>query len=174
MISSVLGWDSVDVHQIDKIAYPAWLLVILVAVAIIAGAVTEQSSVKLLLPTAGIAVGGYLIQLLCEYIGLGVRATPAVVATVIGFAARFAADKLHSPQLVIAAPAVMFLLPGLMIFRAMYSIVFDSSDMSSGLVEMFNAFAIMLSIAGGVVFGDTLCRPLTSSARRERRLIRRR
>lgn len=174
VISSVLGWDSVDVHQIDKIAYPAWLLVILVAVAIIAGAVTEQSSVKLLLPTAGIAVGGYLIQLLCEYIGLGVRATPAVVATVIGFAARFAADKLHSPQLVIAAPAVMFLLPGLMIFRAMYSIVFDSSDMSSGLVEMFNAFAIMLSIAGGVVFGDTLCRPLTSSARRERRLIRRR
>ncbi|WP_461635934.1 threonine/serine exporter family protein [Glutamicibacter soli] len=174
VISSVLGWDSVDVHQIDKIAYPAWLLVILVAVAIIAGAVTEQSSVKLLLPTAGIAVGGYLIQMLCEYIGLGVRATPAVVATVIGFAARFAADKLHSPQLVIAAPAVMFLLPGLMIFRAMYSIVFDSSDMSSGLVEMFNAFAIMLSIAGGVVFGDTLCRPLTSSARRERRLIRRR
>lgn len=174
VISSVLGWDSVDVHQIDKIAYPAWLLVILVAVAIIAGAVTEQSSVKLLLPTAGIAVGGYLIQMLCEDIGLGVRATPAVVATVIGFAARFAADKLHSPQLVIAAPAVMFLLPGLMIFRAMYSIVFDSSDMSSGLVEMFNAFAIMLSIAGGVVFGDTLCRPLTSSARRERRLIRRR
>lgn len=174
VISSVLGWESVDVHQIVKTEYPAWLLVVLVAVAIIAGAVTEQSSVKLLLPTAGIAVGGYLVQLLCEYIGLGARATPAVVATVIGFAARFAADKLHSPQLVIAAPAVMFLLPGLMIFRAMYAVVFDASDMSSGLVEMFNAFAIMLSIAGGVVFGDTLCRPLTSSARRERRRIRRR
>ena len=96
------------------------------------------------------------------------------MATVIGFAARFLADKLRSPQLVIAAPAVMFMLPGLMIFRAMYGIVFDVEDMFSSLVEMFNAFAIMLSIAGGVVFGDTLCRPLTSNARRERRWIRRR
>ncbi|MFJ2620908.1 threonine/serine exporter ThrE family protein [Glutamicibacter sp. NPDC087344] len=174
VISSVLGWENVDVHQIVKIDYPAWLLLILVAVAIISGAVTEQSPVNLLLPTAGIAVLGFLVQLLCVYIGLGARATPAVVATVIGFAARYAADKMHSPQLVIAAPAVMFLLPGLMIFRAMYAIVFEANDMSSGLVEMFNAFAIMLSIAGGVVFGDTLCRPLTSGARRERRRIRRR
>ncbi|GAA1412164.1 hypothetical protein AUR04nite_11240 [Glutamicibacter uratoxydans] len=174
VISSVLGGEVVDVHQIDKVEYPAWLLIILVAVAIIAGSVTEQTSVKLLLPTAAIAVLGYLVQLLCDSIGLGPRAIPAVVATVIGFAARFAADKLRSPQLVMAAPAVMFLLPGLMIFRAMYGIVFEVEDMSRGLVEMFNAFAIMLSIAGGVVFGDTLCRPLTSRARRERKSIRRR
>jgi len=150
------------------------MLVSLVAVAILAGAVTEQTAKRLLIPTALIAVGGYLVLLLAEQIGLGSRATPAVVATIIGFAARFLADKLRSPQLVIAAPAVMFMLPGLMIFRAMYGIVFDVEDMFSSLVEMFNAFAIMLSIAGGVVFGDTLCRPLTSNARRERRWIRRR
>ncbi len=174
VISDVLGGEEVDVHQIVTTQYPAWLLVVLVAVAIIAGAVSEQSSVRLLLPTAGIAVGGYLIMLLAQNLGLGERALPALVATIIGFAARFAADKLHSPQLVLAAPAVMFLLPGLMIFRAMYGIVINVDDMSTGLVEMFNAMAIMLSIAGGVVFGETLCRPLTSNARRERRRIRRR
>lgn len=174
VISDLLGGEKVDVHQIATTEYPAWLLVILVGVAIVAGAVTEQSALRLLLPTAGIAVGGYLVQLLAVSIGLGDRATPALVATVIGFAARLAADKLRSPQLVLAAPAVMFLLPGLMIFRAMYGIVIDVEDMATGLVEMFNAMAIMLSIAGGVVFGDTLCRPLTSTARRERRRIRRR
>ncbi|MEF9873370.1 MAG: threonine/serine exporter family protein [Glutamicibacter sp.] len=174
VISDLLGGEKVDVHQIVQTDYPAWLLVVLVGVAIVAGAVTEQSALRLLLPTAGIAVGGYLVQLLAESIGLGDRATPALVATVIGFAARLAADKLRSPQLVLAAPAVMFLLPGLMIFRAMYGIVINVNDTATGLVEMFNAMAIMLSIAGGVVFGDTLCRPLTSSARRERRRIRRR
>lgn len=174
VISDLLGGEKVDVHQIATTEYPAWLLVILVGVAIVAGAVTEQSALRLLLPTAGIAVGGYLVQLLAVSIGLGDRATPALVATVIGFAARLAADKLRSPQLVLAAPAVMFLLPGLMIFRAMYGIVINVEDMATGLVEMFNAMAIMLSIAGGVVFGDTLCRPLTSTARRERRRIRRR
>jgi len=162
------------VHKIVQTEYPTWLLVVLVGVAIVAGAVTEQSALRLLLPTAGIAVGGYLVMLLAESIGLGDRATPALVATVIGFAARFAADKLRSPQLVLAAPAVMFLLPGLMIFRAMYGIVINVDETAAGLVEMFNAMAIMLSIAGGVVFGDTLCRPLTSNARRERRRIRRR
>lgn len=174
VISDLLGGEKVDVHRIVTTEYPAWLLVVLVGVAIVAGAVTEQSALRLLLPTAGIAVGGYLVQLLAESIGLGDRATPALVATVIGFAARMAADKLRSPQLVLAAPAVMFLLPGLMIFRAMYGIVINVDDMATGLVEMFNAMAIMLSIAGGVVFGDTLCRPLTSTARRERRRIRRR
>lgn len=174
VVSSVLGGDEVDVHKIAATDYPAWMLIALVAVAILAGSVTEQTAQRLLLPTALIAVGGYLVLLLAEQVGLGARATPAVVSTVIGFAARFLADKLNSPQLVIAAPAVMFMLPGLMIFRAMYGIVFDEDEMFAGLVEMFNAFAIMLSIAGGVVFGDTLCRPLTSNARRERRRIRRR
>jgi len=174
VISDAFGGEEVDVHQIVTTEYPAWLLVLLVAVAIVAGAVTEQSALRLLLPTAGIAVGGYLIQMLAESIGLGERAVPAIVATVIGFAARFASDKLRTPQLVLAAPAVMFLLPGLMIFRAMYGIVINVDDMATGLVEMFNAMAIMLSIAGGVVFGETLCRPLTSNARRERRRIRRR
>ncbi|UYQ78112.1 threonine/serine exporter family protein [Glutamicibacter sp. JL.03c] len=174
VISDAFGGEEVDVHQIVTTEYPAWLLVLLVAVAIAAGAVTEQSALRLLLPTVGIAVGGYLIQMLAEGIGLGERAVPAIVATVIGFAARFASDKLRTPQLVLAAPAVMFLLPGLMIFRAMYGIVINVDDMATGLVEMFNAMAIMLSIAGGVVFGETLCRPLTSNARRERRRIRRR
>ncbi|ALG28110.1 MULTISPECIES: threonine/serine ThrE exporter family protein [Glutamicibacter] len=174
VVSDVLGGGEVDVHQIVTTEYPAWLLVVLVAVAIVAGAITEQSALRLLLPTAGIAVGGYLVQLLAENMGLGDRAVPALVATVVGFAARFASDKLRTPQLVLAAPAVMFLLPGLMIFRAMYGIVINVDDMATGLVEMFNAMAIMLSIAGGVVFGETLCRPLTSNARRERRRIRRR
>ncbi|TAP26025.1 threonine/serine exporter family protein [Arthrobacter sp. S41] len=174
VVSDLLGGEEVDVHQIVTTEYPAWLLLLLVAVAIVAGAISEQSAVRLLLPTAGIAIGGYLVQMLAESMGLGDRAVPALVATVVGFAARFAADKLRTPQLVLAAPAVMFLLPGLMIFRAMYGIVINVDDMSTGLVEMFNAMAIMLSIAGGVVFGETLCRPLTSNARRERRRIRRR
>lgn len=174
VISDVLGGEEVDVHQIVTTQYPAWLLMLLVAVAIVAGAVSEQSALRLLLPTAAIAVVGYAVQMLAEQLGLGERAMPAVVATVIGFAARYSADKLRTPQLVLATPAVMFLLPGLMIFRAMYGIVINVDDMATGLVEMFNAMAIMLSIAGGVVFGETLCRPLTSNARRERRRIRRR
>lgn len=174
VISSLLGGTMVDVHQIEQIDYPQWFMILLVAVAIAAGAVSEQTAKKLVLPTVGIAVFGYLVLMACQAMGLGPRATPALVATVIGFAARFTAEKMRSPQLVIASPAVYFMLPGLMVFRSMYGIVLETESMAFALVEMFNAFAIMLSIAGGVVFGDTLCRPLIASARRERKRIRRR
>lgn len=172
--SSLLGGTEVDVQQIQQIGYPQWFMILLVAVAIAAGAVSEQTAKKLVLPTVLIAVVGYLVMLGCQQLGLGERGTPAVVATVIGFAARFTAEKFRSPQLVIASPAVYFMLPGLMVFRSMYGIVLETDTMALALVEMFNAFAIMFSIAGGVVLGDTLCRPLIASARRERKRIRRR
>ncbi|MDR4533848.1 threonine/serine exporter family protein [Glutamicibacter sp. PS] len=174
VVFSLFDASAVDVHEIKTIDYPIWFMALLVVIAIIAGAVTEQTARRLLLPTAGIALLGYLVFVVMEAVGMGERGTPAVVSTVIGFAARYLTDRLNSPQLVLAAPAVMFMLPGLMIFRAMYVIVFETTNMSGGLVEMFNALGIMLAIAGGVVLGDTLCRPLTSSARRERRRIRRR
>ena len=47
--------------------------------------------------------------------------------------------------------------------------------MSGAMVEMFTAFTIMMAIAGGVVFGDTIARPLIGAeVLAERRNIRRR
>ncbi|GAA1872741.1 hypothetical protein GCM10009715_19440 [Paeniglutamicibacter psychrophenolicus] len=171
----LLGAPLLDVSAIDPISYPGWLLAVLVVVAVIAGAITEQSEPKLLLPTGAIALLGYLILLGIQALGVGDRASPAVAATFVGMAGRWVAYKMRAPQLVLAAPAIVFLLPGLMIFRSMYGIVFDVADMSSAMVEMFTAFTIMMAIAGGVVFGDTLARPLIGAeALAERRNIRRR
>ncbi|RAX49299.1 threonine/serine exporter family protein [Arthrobacter sp. AQ5-05] len=171
----LLGAPTLDVSAIDPISYPGWLLAVLVVVAVIAGAITEQSEPKLLLPTGAIALLGYLILLGIQALGVGDRASPAVAATFVGMAGRWVAYKMRAPQLVLAAPAIVFLLPGLMIFRSMYGIVFDVADMSSAMVEMFTAFTIMMAIAGGVVFGDTLARPLIGAeALAERRNIRRR
>lgn len=173
--AAMLGAPKLDVSVIDTISYPGWLLAALVVVAVIAGAVTEQSDPKLLLPTGAIALMGYLILLGIQALGVGDRASPAVAATFIGLAGRWVAYKLRAPQLVLAAPAIVFLLPGLMIFRSMYGIVFNVDDMSGAMVQMFTAFTIMMAIAGGVVFGDTIARPLIGAeVLAERRNIRRR
>ncbi|EMQ97782.1 threonine/serine exporter family protein [Paeniglutamicibacter gangotriensis] len=171
----MLGAPELDVSSIDVIVYPGWLLAALVVLAVMAGGVTEQSEPKLLLPIGAIALLGYMILLGIQALGVGDRAAPAVAATFVGFAGRWAAYKLRAPQLVLAAPAIVFLLPGLMIFRSMYGIVFDVADMSGAMVQMFTAFTIMMAIAGGVVFGDTIARPLIGAeVLAERRNIRRR
>ena len=81
-----------------------------------------------------------------------------------------------APQLVIAVPAMMFMLPGLMVFRGMYQIAIENSAsfMMSGLYQLFNAMIIM-AIAAGIVLGDVLMRPFTAGLQsNERSRTRRR
>lgn len=175
VFGALAGIQELDVAQINQIAYPTWLLVLLVGIAVVCAGVFEQTTHNLVLPTAGVSLVGYLALVGAETIGVGERLTPAIAAAVVGAAGRWVALKMGAPQLVVAVPAIVFLLPGLMIFRAMYGIAIDSTDMTAGLVEMFNAFTIILAIAGGVVLGDTIARPLTKGWNsHERRRIRRR
>lgn len=172
---TLLGMRRLDVSNIDQISYPTAFLAFLVAVAVFCVSIFEQTARSLLLPTAGVALTGYLALLLAQAIGVGDRMAPAVAAIVVGGVGRWVAMKMTAPQLVVAVPAVTFLLPGLTIFRAMYGITIDAGDMSVGLLQMFNAFAIIVAIAGGVVLGDTVARPFTKGwITHERRRIRRR
>ncbi|WP_372698495.1 threonine/serine exporter family protein [Arthrobacter sp. JSM 101049] len=172
---AMMGMPRLDVANVAQIDYPKPFLVFLVVVAVICVGVFEQTSHSLVLPTAGVALAGYLAYLLAEQLGVGERLTPAVAAVVVGGFGRWVAMKMGAPQLVVAVPAVTFLLPGLMIFRAMYGITIDAGQVSVGLIQMFNAFTIILAIAGGVVLGDTVARPFTKGwITHERRRIRRR
>ena len=93
----------------------------------------------------------------------------------IGLLARVVALKMGAPQLVVAVPAALILLPGLTIFRSMYVLTIEESEILFGAGGMLNAGAIVLGTAAGIVLGDTLARPLTRSlASNERRRARRR
>ncbi|WP_309081250.1 threonine/serine exporter family protein [Zhihengliuella sp.] len=175
VIGDLSGIGTVDVTEASAIAYPTWFLILVVGLAITAGTVFEQSAPKLLLPTAAVSVLGYLTMLLVQQLGIGARLAPAAAAVVIGAAGRWVALRMEAPQMVVAVPAMMFLLPGLMIFRAMYGITVDSGDLVLGITQIMNAFGIILSIAAGIVLGDTIARPLTKGWNsHERRRIRRR
>ena len=151
-------------------------MVIFTALAVMAIGVTEQTAWKLLLPTAAVGVAGYLVLLGAGTLGIGDRFSPALSAVVIGLLARVVALKMGAPQLVVAVPAALILLPGLTIFRLMYVLTIEESDVLLGAGGMLNAGAIVLgAAAGGIVLGDTLARPLTRSlASNERRRARRR
>lgn len=175
VVGALTGMQTIDVTQTFPPAYPLWVLVIFVAVAVMAIGVTEQTSSRLLLPTAGVGVVGYLVLLGAGTLGIGDRFSPAVAAVVIGLLARVVALKMGAPQLVVAVPAALILLPGLTIFRSMYVLTIEESDILLGTGGMLNAGAIVLGTAAGIVLGDTLARPLTRSlASNERRRARRR
>lgn len=175
VVGAMTGMQPIDVTQTFPPAYDLWVLVIFVAIAVIAIGVTEQTSWELLLPTAAVGVAGYFVLLGAGQLGVGERFSPALAAVVIGLLARVVALKMGAPQLVVAVPAALILLPGLTIFRSMYVLTIEESEILLGAGGMLNAGAIVLGTAGGIVLGDTLARPLTRSlASNERRRARRR
>ena len=175
VVGSRTGMQEIDVTETFSPAYDLWVLGIFTAIAVMAIAVTEQTAWKLLLPTAAVGVAGYLVLLGSTSLGIGERFSPALAAVVIGMLARVVALKMGAPQLVVAVPAALILLPGLTIFRSMYVVTIEESEILLGTGGMLNAGAIVLGAAGGIVLGDTLARPLTRSlASNERRRARRR
>lgn len=170
VVGSKAGMQEIDVTETFSPAYSLWVVVIFIAIAVIAIGITEQTAWKLLLPTAAVGVAGYLVLLGAGNLGIGDRFSPALSAVVIGLLARVVALRMGAPQLVVAVPAALILLPGLTIFRSMYVLTIEESEIVLGAGGMLNAGAIVLGAAAGVVLGDTLARPLTRSlASNERR-----
>ena len=172
---NLTGMPDINVTATFPPAYDFWFQVVLVAVSLVAITVTEQSPVRLVLPTMAVGIVGYFVLLGIAQIGVGDRMGPAVSAVVIGFLARVVALRMGAPQLVVAVPAALILLPGLRIFRSMYTLTINGDDFLNGAGGMLNAVAVVLGIAAGIVLGDSLARPLTSGlSSNERRRTRRR
>ncbi len=163
--ADMLGAPPIEVAQGMTRIYHPTVLIALVFLAAMAAAIVEQTSVRMLLPTGAISALGFSVYYAGELLGLGERIIPILGATVVGALGRVVALRMGAPQLVVAVPAMMFMLPGLMIFRGMYQIAMGSSTdfMMGGLTQLFNALIIILAIAAGIVLGDVCMRPLTSS-----------
>lgn len=168
VLADLLGAPHIEVAEgLTRIYHPA-VMVALVFVAAMAAVVVEQARWKMLLPTGAVSALGFLLFYAGELIGLGERMTPILGATVVGALGRVVALRMGAPQLVVAVPGMMFMLPGLMVFRGMYQIALDNPDttlvvsMMGGLTELFSALIIILGIAAGIVLGDVLTRPFTS------------
>ncbi|WP_376766153.1 threonine/serine ThrE exporter family protein [Arthrobacter mobilis] len=171
---SLAGIRVPDVLEAGAGGYPVVVQALLAMLATALVCVTEQTRPAMIVPTALVALLGFAVYALVQAGGLGDRLSPAVAAVFIGFAARLVALKLGSPQLVVAVPALLFLLPGFAIFRSMYTLTVPPGDPITGMFVLFSALTVILAMAGGAVLGDHLARPLTrgwgsNEGRRNRR-----
>lgn len=168
---SAVGVPELEVLESDGTQYPWPVAAIFVFVAVAMICVAEQTAMSLVIPTAMVAVAGYLLLLGATAAGAGYRLAPVLAAVLIGGLARVVALRMHATQLVVAVPAVLFLYPGLTVFRSMYDLTIEAGVVSTGVVGLFNASTVVLAIAAGVVLGDNLARPFTrklSSDERQR------
>ena len=90
----------------------------------------------------------------------------ATAAFFVGLVSYSVSGRLRVPPLVTVVSAVVPLLPGLSIYRGLTLLGASNGDPSAGLVAMFTAASIAVSLASGVILGEYVAQPLKREARR--------
>ena len=107
------------------------------------------------------AVGMPLFQAVTAT-GLGVVVGSALAACAMGLVGGILARIATVPPLVVTIAGITPLLPGLSVYRGLSALTSDQTGIGLGL--MFQAVAIAVALAAGIVFGEWITRNLRRSA----------
>jgi len=121
---------------------------------------------------AGLAAGlAELVVIGLGRAGFGHIFACGIAAVGVGVVATLISVRRQAPALVVATAGIMPMLPGLAVFRAVFSFAVDG-NYANGVHYMLTAVATALALGSGVVLGELLGAPLRSRASRLGALIR--
>lgn len=173
-ITTSLGFREIDVDSVVFSGAEPLVNIVFMLIATALIAITVQVKPEHILPGVFSSLCGLTVFHLFALTGAGGRMTSMVGAIGVGCASALIAQRRLIPQVVLAVPGLTFLLPGLTIFRGMYTLTVNI-DPVTGLIPMLNAGAIIMAMAAAVVLGNYLMRPFMSKDPQiQRKLVRRR
>ncbi|RAV11673.1 threonine/serine exporter family protein [Mycolicibacterium sp. GF69] len=161
---------SLHVDATQSFVAPSELLPISLAIfgAALAGAcltVASYAPMRAIL-TAGLAAGiAEAVLIALGNAGFGQIVASGVAAVGVGLVATLISIRRQAPALVTATAGIMPMLPGLAVFRAVFSFAVDG-NFDNGIRQMMSAVAIALALGSGVVLGEFLGSPLRFRAGR--------
>lgn len=116
---------------------------------------------------------GWLTFRFCSELTVEQPAASAAAAAVVGALAYAVHHRLRVPELVISTAAIVALLPGLAVYRAIFLVMLDSAEfLGLAAVQLLTALSVGLGLAAGLSIGGYLARRrfgLDPSAWRARR-----
>jgi uncharacterized membrane protein YjjB (DUF3815 family) len=87
----------------------------------------------------------------------------ACAAVAIGLVSYAIAGRVRVPPLVVVVPALVPMLPGLLIYRGLS---YMSQGDTQGILQLTAAAAATIALASGVILGEYVAQPLKRNARR--------
>ena len=125
-------------------------------------AVASYATVRATLLSVAVGSMGMLIYQVITITGFGVVVGSALAACFMGLTGGILARIASVPPLVVTIAGIVPFLPGLSVYRGLSALTSDQAGIGLGL--MFQALAIAVALAAGVVFGEWLTRNLRRSA----------
>ena len=136
------------------------------AVCAAAFAFASYAPRRTLVPVGLVAAAAMVISQSVGLGGVGSTWSTALAAFFVGLVSFGVAARLRVPPLVVIVPAVVPMLPGLSIYRALSLLTEGDTETSAGLLAMVTAVSIALALASGVILGEYVAQPLRREARR--------
>ena len=175
LTGGVLGGISIALALFDRLGFSAPpidpaisgtasapIAVIAAGVGAAGFAVASYATVRATLLSVAIGSLGMLIYQIVATSGFGIVVGSALAACVIGLTGGILARIATVPPLVVTIAGIVPFLPGLSVYRGLSALTSDQAGIGLGL--MFQALAIAVALAAGVVFGEWLTRNLRRSA----------
>ncbi|MGB7447707.1 MAG: threonine/serine exporter family protein [Ornithinimicrobium sp.] len=108
---------------------------------------------------AGLAATAWLVFQAASLLNLGQAAASGVGAAVVGALAYTVHVRLRAPELVISTAAIVALLPGLAVYRAIFLLMTNPEELATAaIVQMITAIAVGLGLAAGLSIGSYIAR----------------
>lgn len=126
-------------------------------------AFASYAPLRSLVPIGLIGALGEVVFYFMDLQGFGRAWSAASGAIVIGVVSYAVAGRVRVPPLVVVVSAIVPLLPGLSIYRALSQV---STGDSGGILSLAAAAAIAIALASGVILGEYVAQPLKREARR--------
>lgn len=126
------------------------------AVAAMAFALACHAERRALVAAACSGAAGTVCFLLVKQVGFGPVISSGVAATLVGLAGGLTARRALTPPLVIAVAGITPLLPGLRLYRGLYSVIHD--ELLAGADQLLAAGGIGCALAAGVTLGEWFAR----------------
>lgn len=128
-------------------------------------AVASYATIRATLMGAAVGSIGMCIYLVVNSYGLGVVVGSGLAAGAMGLIGGILARIALVPPLIVTVAGITPLLPGLSVYRGLAAMTSDQTGIGLGL--MFQALAIAVALAAGIVFGEWITRNLRRSAATE-------
>ncbi|MFT7841506.1 threonine/serine exporter family protein [Saccharothrix sp. BKS2] len=127
-------------------------------------ALASYAQPRALLPAAAAGAVGTACSGLLTLTGTNAVTAAAVAATAVGFGGKVVSRRLRVPPTVVAVAGVVPLLPGYTTYLGLYRLTAEGDP--AGLSILVLAAGTALALAGGVVLGEHLGRPVRSGVGR--------
>lgn len=151
----------VDTPDLGASAIPVQLVGSLITT--VAFALTCQVPRRALFACGMVGLFAQLLFQLAVQARLGQTASSSIAAFGVGLVAFSVARRVRIPPLVVVTTAIVALLPGLTIYRALFSLI---NENVFGVVTLLLAASIAVGLASGAILGEYIAQPLAREARR--------